>query len=83
MGLNNPVPGLRVIHNSNSARRVEIVVPAGDELVVSANVAAQLSAASSHFETPDPAPATPDRATETKPPARKAPARKRPAKKSE
>ena len=42
--------GLHVFHNSNQARRVELAVPAGDELTVSPTVAAQLAASSTHFE---------------------------------
>lgn len=41
--------GLRVRHNSVSARKVEIVFPAGAEVVVPADVAAELVAASTHF----------------------------------
>lgn len=51
MGMNAPTPGLkRLRHNANSPKRVELIVPAGDELEVSDEVAAQLQAADPHFE---------------------------------
>lgn len=51
MVLREPAAGLRRLrHNANSPRRVEIIVPAGDELEVSAEVAAQLQAADTHFQ---------------------------------
>lgn len=54
MALNSPERrGLRVFHNSNTAQRVEIVVPAGAELSVPVEVAGQMHAASSHFEVDD------------------------------
>lgn len=43
--MNPPIPGLRPLFNkSNSAQRVEIIVPAGDEIHVTDTVAAQLPA---------------------------------------
>ncbi|HEX6968105.1 MAG TPA: hypothetical protein VF174_04725 [Micromonosporaceae bacterium] len=51
MVLREPVPGLRRIHhNANSPKRVELIVPAGDVLEVSEQVAAQLQAADPHFQ---------------------------------
>lgn len=41
--MNPPTPGLRPLFNkSNSAQRVELIVPAGDEIHVSDAVASQL-----------------------------------------
>lgn len=52
---------MRLRHNANSPKRVELIVPAGDELEVSDEVAAQLQAVDPHFqpvtETPAKAPA--------------------------
>lgn len=50
---------MRIRHNANSSKRVELIVPAGDELEVSEEVAAQLRAADPHFQpaeesTPEP-----------------------------
>lgn len=54
MALREPAPGLRrVRHNANSPKRVELIVPAGDELEVSEEVAAQLQAADPHFQPVD------------------------------
>jgi deoxyribodipyrimidine photolyase len=50
MMLKRPTPGLRVFHNSNTAEKVEVTVPAGDELTVSLEVAEQLAAKSTHYE---------------------------------
>lgn len=50
MSLNPISPRLRVVHNSRDPRRVELTVAAGDELEVSEDVAAQLTAASTHFQ---------------------------------
>lgn len=51
MGLNAPPQGLRAIfHNSNQTERVTLTVGAGDHLAVSDDVAAQLFAASTHFQ---------------------------------
>ncbi|MEV4416125.1 hypothetical protein [Catellatospora sp. NPDC049609] len=54
MSLPKPKPGLRapvrLRHNANSPQRVEVIVPALDELEVSPEVAAQLQAANSHFQ---------------------------------
>lgn len=51
MALNSPERrGLRVFHNSHTAQKVEIVVPARAELEVPAEVAVQLNSASTHFE---------------------------------
>lgn len=50
MALRDPVPGLRIRHNANSPTRVELIVPAGAELEVPAEVADQLQAADPHFE---------------------------------
>ncbi len=53
MGLHEPVPGLRplvrVHHDANSAKRVEVVVPGDAVLEVPAEVADQLAAADPHF----------------------------------
>lgn len=41
--MRDPVPGLRPLFNkSNSAQRVELIVPAGAEICVPAEIAAQL-----------------------------------------
>jgi hypothetical protein len=45
--------GVRIRHNANSPKRVELIVPAGDELDVSEEIAAQLRAADTHFEPVD------------------------------
>lgn len=51
MSLREPVPGLRTIHNgSNDVAKVSVVVPAGSELSVCADVAEQLMAASGAFK---------------------------------
>lgn len=51
MGMNAPTPGLkRLRHNANSPKRVELIVPGGDELEVSEQVAAQLQATDPHFQ---------------------------------
>ena len=71
MGMNAPTPGLkRLRHNANSPKRVEVIVPAGDELEVSDEVAAQLQAADSHFQ-----PVT-EQAEPTKPAPKKTTSRK-------
>lgn len=54
MALKNPVPGLRRLrHNANSPKRVEVIMPAGAELEVPEEVAAQLVAADPHFQPVD------------------------------
>jgi hypothetical protein len=54
MGLKPIIPGLhRIKHDSAQPTKVEITVPAGDELEVSEDVAAQLRVASTHFVDPD------------------------------
>jgi len=86
MGLNEPIPGLRpLFHNSNQPTKVTLVIPAGDELAVSDDVAAQLQAASTHFESPDTpkvAPPAADTPADDEPvePAPKRPAKRAPAK---
>jgi hypothetical protein len=51
MGLTPPTPGLRALfHNSIQPAKVQLAVPAGDTLIVSDEVAAQLQSASTHFE---------------------------------
>ncbi len=51
MALRKPAVGLRRIHhNANSPKRVEVIVPAGAEMEVPAEVAEQLTAADSHFQ---------------------------------
>lgn len=59
MALREPAPGLRLRHNANSPKRVEVIVPAGAELEVPAEVAAQLQAADPHFRPIDDGPLTP------------------------
>ena len=72
MGMNAPKPGLkRLRHNANSPKRVELIVPAGDELEVSDEVAAQLTAADTHFQpiaeqTSEPAKPAPKKTTSRK-----------------
>jgi len=73
MALREPAAGLRRIrHNANSPKRVELIIPGGDELAVSDDLAAQLAAADSHFQPVD-EPAAPPPAS----PAKRAPAGKR------
>lgn len=56
--LKPPVPGLRrLTHDSNQAEKVTLTIPAGDTLEVSADVAGQLEATSTHFKADKPAPA--------------------------
>ena len=45
-----PVPGLRMFNRTNTAAKVSLSVAAGDELVVSENVANQLVASGSFEE---------------------------------
>lgn len=88
MTLKRPNPGLRRLwHNSNQPAKVQVTIQPGDELEVSDDVAAQLTAASTHFvDGPPPAPASePTGSAEgaADQPAAKAPAGKaRPAKKA-
>lgn len=52
MGLNPPVPVLRTLFQKrNNVAKVSLVVPAGDELVVSEGVAEQLLATGDFVET--------------------------------
>ncbi|WP_028192943.1 hypothetical protein [Salinispora pacifica] len=73
MGLTPPAAGLkRLRHNAISPTRVEVTVPAGDELEVSDAVAAQLRAADPHFQPADKPAADTSTAPADKPRARKA-----------
>lgn len=55
--MNPPIPGLRsMVNKSNSSQRVEIIVPAGDEIHVTDTVAAQLGSSFADKATPKPAP---------------------------
>lgn len=74
--MNHPTPGLRRLFNrSHSPVRVEVIVPAGDALDVSDDVAGQLTAASGAFgPEPSAAPAaepTPEPAAEAAEPEAK------------
>lgn len=68
----NPIrPRLRNV--SNGVAKVELVVPAGDEIEVSEEVAAQLAHQRAPFSEATPSEAKP---VAKKPPAKKAPAKK-------
>lgn len=55
MSLNPISPRLRVRNGSKSNEHVSLVIEAGDELEVSADIAAQLASASGAFKVDDPA----------------------------
>lgn len=84
MALREVSPGLRTIHNgSNGIAKVSLGVPAGDELTVSEEVAAQLQAQSGAFKDGPATAAAPvapspvaDESTADAAPAKKAPAKK-------
>lgn len=76
MALNPPVPRLRLVQKRNNVAKLSLVVPAGDELVVSPAVADQLLASGDFVNTdaptaapavePDPEPAPADEAPKGK-----------------
>lgn len=54
MALKTPTPGLRSIRNfGNDVAKVQVVIPAGDELTVSEDVAGQLTAADTSLRAAD------------------------------
>jgi hypothetical protein len=85
MALRDPRPGLRTIHNgSNAVAKASVVVPAGSDLTVPEEVAAQLFAqASGAFKDgPAPEPLLAALALAKDAPADDAPAEEAPAKKA-
>lgn len=72
MSLKTPTPGLHSMHyDAVSPAKVSLVVQPGDEMVVSADVAAQLAATSPQFKDVTPAPVVVETAAQPKSRARK------------